>query len=560
MKQAVVAALSAKLDGKVSAEDIDSRIEVPPSDDLGDYAFPCFPLARVLRKNPNTIAQELAAQLAGAPGIAEVRPVGGYLNFFVDRAELARQTVEAASAADYGRMSLGGTVVVEYGSPNTNKPLHLGHVRNLSIGESVARILEFCGCRVVRTCVNNDRGVHICKSMLAYQLWGEGVTPEQMGKKPDHLLGDFYVMFERKRKEDGSLDEAAQQMLRKWEAGDADVLSLWRKMNEWALAGFAQTYKLFGITFDKEYFEHQIYTKGKEIVLDGLSRGVFARREDGATVVDLSDEGLDQKVLLRSDGTSVYIVQDLYLAGLKSTEYGFDRSIYVVANEQDYHFRVLVLILKRLGFAIAERIHHLSYGMVALPEGRMKSREGTVVDADDLILGTRDLAMTEVASRYELSGEELEERSLRIALAAIKYQLLRIDTAKNMVFDPKKAISFEGDTGPYLLYSYARAASIMRRLDSHPAFETAAPDEYELRLVKRLGAFPGTVALAQERLTPSLIAGYAFGLAQTFNEFYHNCPVLKSDRVGFRTGLVRAFREVMRSCLHMMGITEIEEM
>jgi arginyl-tRNA synthetase len=560
MKQAVIDALAATLNGQVSKDDIAARIEIPPTDDLGDYAYPCFPLARVLRKNPAVIAQELAVQLMTQPGITDVRPTGGYLNFFVDRTELSRQVVSAALDPAYGRMTLGGTVVVEYGSPNTNKPLHLGHVRNLSIGESVSRLLEFCGCRVVRTCVNNDRGVHICKSMIAYQRWGEGVTPEQAGKKPDHLVGDFYVLFAQKLKDDESLNQAAQEMLRRWEAGDEQVLALWRTMNRWAFDGFRQTYELFGIAFDKEYFESQIYTKGKEIVLDGLSRGVFVKRDDGATVVDLTADGLDQKVLLRADGTSVYIVQDLYLAGLKNTEYSFDRSIYVVGNEQDYHFRVLTAILKRLGFVIADRLHHLSYGMVELPEGKMKSREGTVVDADDLIQGTRELAREEVASRYQLNEAQLDERSLRIALSAIKYQLLRIDTAKNMVFDPKKAIAFEGDTGPYLLYSYARAASIMRKLESTPAFEAAPPDEYELRLVKRLGAFAETVALAQERLTPSLVAGYAFGLAQTFNEFYHNCPVLKGDKLAFRVGLVSAFREVMRNCLHIMGITEIEEM
>jgi len=395
--------------------------------------------------------------------------------------------------------------------------------------------------------------------MLAYERWGNGATPEQQGAKPDHFVGDYYVLFGKKKLEDESLDAQAQEMLRKWEAGDPAVRALWERMNRWTLSGIAETYRLFGMRFDKEYYESQIYTKGKEIILDGLARGVFVKR-DGATVVDLTDIGLDEKVLLRSDGTSVYIVKDLYLAGLKHTEFHFDESVYVVANEQDYHFKVLTAVLRKLGFAIADRIHHLSYGMVELPEGRMKSREGTVVDGDDLILATKDLARAEVAERYQLSGPELEERSLRIALAAIKYQLLRVETGKNMVFDPKKAIAFEGDTGPYLLYSYARASSILRKLEGDVAAGSAQPDDFELRLVKRIAAFPETVRIARERLTPSLMAGYAFTLAQTFSEFYHNCPVLKSDKAGLRVELVKAFRGVMRDCLHLLGIEEIEEM
>lgn len=339
MKQAVVNALARVLDGQLGPDDISARIEVPPNDELGDYAFPCFPIAKLLKKNPMAIATELAARMAGSAGIREIKATGGYLNFFVDRSALAAQVLQEALGEGFGRMKQGGTVVVEYGSPNTNKPLHLGHLRNLSIGESVARILAFCGNRTVRTCINNDRGVHICKSMLAYQQWGNGITPESEHKKSDHLVGDFYVLFSKHAKDNESLNENAQSMLRAWEAGDGKVLALWKTMNAWALDGFRQTYRQFGIAFDKEYFESQIYTKGKEIILDGLSRGVFGKRDDGATIVDLSGDGLDQKVLLRSDGTAVYIVQDLYLAGLKNTEFGFDRSIYVVGNEQDYHSR-----------------------------------------------------------------------------------------------------------------------------------------------------------------------------------------------------------------------------
>ncbi|MBD3242901.1 MAG: arginine--tRNA ligase, partial [Chitinivibrionales bacterium] len=357
-----------------------------------------------------------------------------------------------------------------------------------------------------------------------------------------------------------SLNDQAQEMLRKWEAGDEHVRDLWQRMNAWAFEGFEATYRLFGVTFDKQYYESELYTKGKEIVNDGLARGIFAKRDDGAVVVDLEEEKLGQKVLLRSDGTAVYIVQDLYLAGLKNTEYNFDRSVYVVGNEQEYHFKVLAQIFRKLGFPIADKLYHLSYGMVELPEGKMKSREGTVVDADDIINDTRDLAREEVASRYDLTGDELEERSLKIALAAIKYTLLKIDTAKNMVFNPKQAISFEGDTGPYLLYSYARASSILRKLDGEPPFELVEPNEYEARLVKALGRFPEVVKAVHDRLTPSLLAAYAFTLAQVFNEFYHNCPVIKSDRAGFRVALVKALRSVLKDCINLLGIEEIEEM
>ena len=354
-------------------------------------------------------------------------------------------------------------VVVEYASPNTNKPLHLGHLRNIAIGESVARLLSFCGNTVVRCSINNDRGVHICKSMLAYAEFGAGRTPESAGKKSDHFVGDYYVLFNKKAREDESWNGRAQELLRKWEAGDPPTVELWTRMNAWALDGFAATYRLFGIAFDTEYFESRIYTGGKEIVADGLARGIFYTREDGAVCADLGKAGGSEKVLLRPDGTSVYIVQDLHLAVLKEKEHRYDLSLYVVGNEQEYHFTVLKALLAKLGYPIAEKVVHLSYGMVELPEGKMKSREGTVVDADDLIAETRELAGEELRGRYALSERAVEERSLKIALAAIKYQLLKVDIAKTMVFDPKKAISFEGDTGPYLLYSYARASSILRK-------------------------------------------------------------------------------------------------
>ena len=581
MKEKIVEALSILLKDSLSESDVEKNIAVPPSDDLGDYAFPCFALSKILKKNPAAIAADLKERIGpvGKEGSVRVEASGGYLNFFIDKRELAAAVIETysnavpTSMADCGAAPAGVAngrpqrAVVEFASPNTNKPLHLGHLRNMSIGDSTARILSFCGCEVFKTSINNDRGVHICKSMLAYKRCGNGAEPQSAGVKSDHFVGDYYVMFNDKSNADPSWTEDAQKMLKAWEDGDPDTVELWKKMNKWALDGFRETYKLFGISFDKEYYESGIYKNGKEIVAEGLSKGIFYKREDGAAAVDLEEEKLGAKVLLRPDGTSVYIVQDLYLALLKDKEFNYDKSFYVVGNEQDHHFAVLIAIFKKLGYDVAGKMKHLSYGMVELPEGKMKSREGTVVDADDLILETKELAKREVAERYEVAEAEAEGRSLRIALAAVKYQLLKIDIAKNMVFDPKKAISFEGDTGPYLLYSYARASSILRkaggvgeRLDKSQLPESFEPAE--IKLMKKTAFFPEAVTYAYNRLSPSVIANYAFDLAQLFNEFYHANQVIGSGGAveKFRVNLVGAFRSVMKCCLGLMGIEAIEEM
>jgi arginyl-tRNA synthetase len=455
----------------------------------------------------------------------------------------------------------------------------------MSIGDSVSRILSFCGCEVFKASINNDRGVHICKSMLAYSRRGNGVTPSDRGVKSDHFVGDYYVMFNDMASADPSWADDAQKMLKSWEEGEPGTVELWKTMNRWALDGFRETYKLFGISFDKEYYESDIYKNGKEIVAEGLDRGIFYKREDGAVAVNLEAEKLggkdNDKVLLRPDGTSVYIVQDLYLALPKDKEFNYDRSLYVVGNEQDYHFAVLIAILKRLGYGVGEKMKHLSYGMVELPEGKMKSREGTVVDADDLISETKELAKREVAERYEVSEDEAEGRSLRIALAAIKYQLLKVDIAKNMVFDPKKAISFEGDTWPYLLYGYARASSILRKAErgEHadagknagancvrpPVDKSDLPETFdpaEIKLLKKIAFFPEAMAYAYNRLSPTAVAGYAFDLTQLFNEFYHANQVIGSGGAveSFRVNLVASFRSVIRACLELMGIEAVEEM
>ncbi|NLE02408.1 MAG: arginine--tRNA ligase [Fibrobacter sp.] len=560
MKEVIVSVLTNALSGKLTDTEIERLLEIPPDETMGDYAFPCFSLSKVLRKSPVAIANELSAGLVLPEEIEKVTVVNGYLNFYVNKVLLSKQVLANAVSDDFGRTQRNRKIVIEFSSPNSNKPLHLGHLRNMSIGESVSRILSFCGNEVIKTSINNDRGVHICKSMIAYKQFGEGKTPESTGKKSDHFVGDYYVLFSKEAAKDETWNEKAQELLRKWEDGDKETVELWKKMNSWAFEGFRKTYKLFGISFDKEYYESQIYKSGKEIVKEGLDKNLFSRRDDGAVFVDLQAEKLGEKVLLRPDGTSVYIVQDLYLAVLKDQEFNYDQSIYVVGNEQDYHFAVLIAIFRKLGYPIADKMKHLSYGMVELPEGKMKSREGTVVDADDLITETQKLAAEELKERYTLSEDEMKDRSLKIALSAIKYQLLKVDITKTMLFDPKKAISFEGDTGPYLLYSYARSASIIRKageLKDAPVIQPLPP---EIRLIKKLAYFPAAVSNSCDKLSPSLIANYAFELAQSFNEFYHECKVIGSEQEAFRLHIVNAFRSVLKKCLHLLGIEEIEEM
>ncbi|MDG5814459.1 arginine--tRNA ligase [Chitinispirillales bacterium ANBcel5] len=560
MKEHIVDILSKNLEQSLEKDTIERLIEIPPNDEFGDYAFPCFSLSKVLKKNPAIIAADLSEKINESADGIEAKNVSGYINFFIDKKMLAQTILASAKSEDYGALKEGQKVVVEFASPNTNKPLHLGHLRNMSIGDSVSRILEYAGNEVVRTSINNDRGVHICKSMLSYSRRAKGETPQSARKKSDHFVGDYYVLFNNESSKDSSWNDDAQEMLRKWEAGDEEVVSLWKQMNKWALDGFRETYRRFGIRFDKEYYESNIYKSGKEIVHEGLDRGVFKKRDDNAVYIDLEEEKLGEKVVLRPDGTSVYIVQDLFLALLKKEEYNYDKSIYVVGNEQDYHFAVLIAIFKRLGYDIADKIKHLSYGMVELPEGKMKSREGTVVDADDLIAQTQELAKDELAARYSLSEEEMELRSHRITLAAIKYQLLKVDITRTMVFDPKKAISFEGDTGPYLLYSYARASSILRKANVTEDYTINDLHNSEIKLFKKIGFFPSIIQTASKRLSPSVIACYSFELSQLFNEFYHNCKVIDSKEEAFRLNLVRLFRKTLSTCLDLLGIEKIEEM
>jgi len=557
MKEAIVKILAGELKGKLKKEKIEKLIEIPPSDELGDYAFPCFSLAKIEKKNPLLVAEELKEKLKLVKGVSNTEAKAGYVNFFIDKKILAEKVLR-----NYGKIEKKSKrkIMVEFPSPNTNKPLHLGHLRNMAIGESVSRILEAKGNKIIRANLNNDRGIHICKSMVAYEKFGKNQTPEKQRRKPDHFVGDYYVRFNNELKKNKNLEKQAQECLKKWEKGDKEIILLWKKMNKWALDGFKQTYKLFGIKPDKEYFESRIYKKGKKIIDFGLKKKIFEKGRGGEIKIDLEKEKLGEKVLLRADGTSLYITQDLYLAKLKNEEFKLDGSVYVAGNEQDYHFKVLFSILKKLEFKFADNLHHLSYGMVFLPEGRMKSREGRIVDADDLIEETWKLAKKELEKRERLFKKELENRSLKIALAAIKYFLLKVDISRNMVFNPDEAIGFEGNTGPYLLYSYARASSIIRKAKSKKKMKIIDLKNEEVRLLKKIAGFSDVVEQAYNQLEPNLIANYSYELASLFNEFYHAHSVLGSEEEGFRLKLVDAFRVTLKKALFLLGIDVLEEM
>lgn len=543
--------------------DFEKLIEIPKENKNGDFAFPCFVLAKVLKSSPVKIAEELVEKL-DKTNFEKVIVIGPYINFFLNRKKLAQEIIlkidkekENFGKSDIGK---GKSVMLEFPSPNTNKPLHLGHLRNMSIGESTSRIYEANGFKVIRTSLNNDRGIHICKSMLAYKKWGEGKTPESENKKSDHFVGDYYVKYNTEFKKDESLEKEAQEMLKKWEEGDSETIELWEKMNKWAFDGFNETFSKFGIKLDREFFESEIYKHGKEIILDGLKKGVFTKREDGAVIIDLEKEGLGEKVLLRSDGTAIYITQDIYLAKLKFDEYKIDESMYVVGNEQEYHFQVLFSILDKLGICDKDKLTHISYGMVNLPEGKMKSREGTVVDADNLIQELRDSVIKGLKKRGNFDPKTSEEKSLKLALAAIKYFLLKVDFKKSMVFNPKESISFEGDTGPYLEYSYARASSILRKKAAGKFSMPEKLEEKELNLILKLNEFSTVVYDSYRQKNPALVANYSYKLAQMFNEFYHACPVIDSENEDFRLNLVKSFRQVLKNGLALLGIETLEEM
>jgi arginyl-tRNA synthetase len=556
-----------KLKLDLELNQINSLIEIPPSKDLGDFAFPCFSFSKQLKMPPQEISIKLREEIGNPPKqFQDIQTAGPYINFFLDRKNLALNLIQEIlfQKENYGILKISPKdkikTMIEFVSPNTNKPLHIGHLRNMALGESISRISEFNGEEIIRANLNNDKGVHICKSMLAYKKWGKNAKPDKK-TKPDHFVGKYYSMFGKKSKNNEKLETEAHAMLRLWEQGDNETIRLWNKMNSWAFDGWKQTFDKFGIKFDKEYYESQIYKKGKEIILEGAKKGIFQKQKDGSVKLDLKKQNLGEKYLLRSDGTSVYMTQDIYLAQLKFDQFKLDKSIYVVANEQDYHFNVLFTILSKLGFD-PSKLKHLSYGMISLPEGKIKSREGTQgISVDEILDNVQDLVKKDLNKRYRLSKKELEERSLKIALAAIKYPVLKVDSKKNMVFNPKQEVSFEGDTGPYLLYSYARAKSILKKakVKSKQLLVEELEDK-ETELILKLNNFKEVVQKAYQTLNPALIANYSIELSHLFNEFYHSCPVIDSKQEFFRLKLVQVFSYVLKSSLNLLGIDVLEEM
>ncbi|MDE5674167.1 MAG: arginine--tRNA ligase [Muribaculaceae bacterium] len=519
----------------------------------GNLTIVVFPYLKASRKSPEATATEIGEWLVNnEPAVEKFNVVKGFLNITVNPGFWEKVLHEIAADPSFGITTAdenSDLVMVEYSSPNTNKPLHLGHVRNNLLGYSLACILKANGHNVVKTNIVNDRGIHICKSMLAWKKWGNGATPESTGKKGDHLIGDFYVEFDKHFKaeisglmEKGlSKEEAeaqspimleAREMLRKWEAGDEEVRSLWKTMNNWVYEGFDETYKRLGVDFDKIYYESDTYLEGKDLVLGGIEKGIMYRKEDGSVWADLTGDGLDHKLLLRADGTSVYMTQDIGTAKLRYQDFPIDKMIYVVGNEQNYHFQVLSLILDKLGFKWGKDLTHFSYGMVELPEGKMKSREGTVVDADDLIQQMIDSARETSADRFaDMPAVEAAEVARMVGLGALKYFLLKVDPKKNMLFNPKESIDFNGNTGPFLQYTYARIQSVIRRAGGVDLNATpdAVPNEKESTLIQKVADFPSVVKEAGKSYSPALIANYCYDLAKEYNQFYHDYSILKEE-------------------------------
>ncbi len=562
-------------------------LEMTRKDQKGDFTVVVFSLLKLSRKKPEETAAALGDYLkAQLPAIATFNVIKGFLNLELSHAYWLSILDTLKGNDTYGIQQPGddaSLVMIEYSSPNTNKPLHLGHIRNNLLGYSLSRIVQANGNKVVKTNIVNDRGIHICKSMLAWEKWGEGATPESTGKKGDHLVGDFYVRFDREyKKELASLkqkglteEEAAnasvlmaeaREMLRAWEAGDPAVVELWKTMNQWVYKGFDETYRALGVDFDKIYYESETYSVGRQMVLQGVKDGHFYAREDGSVWADLSSDGLDEKLLLRSDGTSVYMTQDIGTAKLRFDDYRIDKMVYVVGNEQDYHFRVLSMLLDRLGFNWGKDLVHFSYGMVELPEGKMKSREGTVVDADDLVKEMIDTARDMSRELGKLDGyspEEAERIYRTIALGALKYFILKVDPRKNMTFDPRESIDFNGNTGPFIQYTYARVQSVFRKarelgVDTGLRVDTSRPiTEKENNLLRMLANFPNVVKDAGAAYSPALVANYVFDLAKEFNQFYHESPILVEEDHAIRDNRLELSHVVGRTIVRAMCLLGI---
>jgi arginyl-tRNA synthetase len=553
----------------------ESIIEIPPRPEMGDYSLPCFSLASHFKKSPVEIAQELARKLPLKQPISKIEIKGPYLNFFINKAILAEAIIKEITKEKekFGKDSKKKkeTVMIEFPSPNTNKPLHLGHVRNIVIGDSMSNIFQFLGDKVIRANLNNDRGVHICKSMLAYQKFGKDSkgnmrNPCKEKMKTDHFVGDFYVKFNEAAKENPDLEEEAKAMLQKWEKKDKEVIKLWKLMNTWAYEGFEETYEKLGVSFSKYYYESDFYDKGKDIIIKGLKKGLFKKDESGAVVADLSKYKTPDKVLLRADGTSIYITQDIFLAQKKFDDYKLDKSVYVVASEQNTHFHQLFAILDILGYKWAKKCVHLSYGMVYLPHGRMKSREGTVVDADDLIEEMKKIAEAEILKRdKDIKKSELKKRAEVVGLGALKFYFAKMDAGKDMTYNPEESISFEGETGPYVQYTYARICSILAKYGKKPDLKVnykLLKESKETELIKILGQFPGEVNAAAGHLRPHLIATYLIRLCQAFNSFYQEVPILQADEETkkARIILISSAKQVIANGLDLLGIEYVERM
>ena len=555
----------------------------------GNLTVVVFPFVKLARKAPAQVATEIGEKLMadGSGQIARFNAVQGFLNLVIDDAFWIKQLEAIDTDANYGQQpDRHQLMMVEYSSPNTNKPLHLGHVRNNLLGYSIAKIQEANGWKVVKTNIVNDRGIHICKSMLAWLKFGNGETPETSGKKGDHLIGDYYVRFDKEYKaqiaelmakgfdEETAKKEAplmleAQEMLRKWEANDPEIRALWAKMNEWVYAGFDETYKRMGVSFDKIYYESNTYLEGKSEVEKGLAAGQFYRREDGSVWADLTKDGLDEKLLLRSDGTSVYMTQDIGTAKLRFQDYPIDKMVYVVGNEQEYHFKVLSILLDRLGFPFGKELVHFSYGMVELPNGKMKSREGTVVDADDLmdkmVEDAREISKDKVNTLQGITEAEADEIARKVGLGALKYFILKVDPRKNMLFNPAESIDFNGNTGPFIQYTYARIQSVLRKADPRDLEISKSRDleEKELALIQRLCEYPSTVRAAGDEFSPAILCNYAYALACDFNSFYHDLSILNEPdaaKRALRLLLARNVAKVLCSAMALLGIEMPERM
>lgn len=562
----------------------------------GDLTLVVFPFVKAAKKSPEETGNLIGSYLREhCPEITAFNTVKGFLNLSVSDAYWVRH-LENLRRPSVPEAKEQRPIVIEYSSPNTNKPLHLGHIRNILLGWSVSQILQANGYAVKKVNLVNDRGIHICKSMLAWLKWGEGETPQSSGMKGDHLVGKYYVVFSSRLKEQAdailkehpelkkeeaenqtALMQEAQQMLRKWESGDPEVRSLWQKMNGWVYEGFDATYQKLGVGFDKIYYESDTYLLGKSMVQEGLDKGVLIRKEDGSVWADLRDEGLDEKLLLRKDGTSVYMTQDLGTARLRQKDFDAEKLIYVVGNEQNYHFDVLKRVLRKLGYAWGEKITHLSYGMVELPEGKMKSREGTVVDADDLIVKmtetaretSEEIRAAKGVSTSDESKEEMDRLYFELGMGALKYFILKVDPVKNMLFNPKESIDFNGNTGPFLQYTHARIRSLLRKSGCNPdeliAYETAglSISAKEKGLIQNLAAYPAVLQQAGEQFSPALIANYLYDLAKDFNGFYQDTNVLREENAqlkAFRLALVQQTGVTLKKGLELLGISAPEKM